>query len=219
MATYKQGFLGSFSGKLGNVIGTFWKGISVMRVVPANVTNPNTLAQQAQRNKFKLLSAFLSANAKFFKIGFGAMDKKMSQLNAAMKANFSAAIKGTFPDFSIDTTKLTVSKGQLPGLEGFTAEPGTNAVSLAWTDNSSVAGAAASDTINVAVFDEDTGESVTILQVAERLDEMASVPLPAGWTGKSVSVYAYLVNEDAAFGISSPSQVSDPVSKSGITVG
>ncbi|HLN52746.1 MAG TPA: DUF6266 family protein [Lentimicrobium sp.] len=219
MATYKQGFLGAFSGKLGNVIGTFWKGISVMRVVPANVANPNTLAQQTHRTKFRLLTQFLSANSKFFRIGFGALDSNMSEYNAAFKANFASAIAGTYPSLTIDVTKLIPSKGELPSLDGFAAESTVaNTVALSWTDNSSAEGATGADKINMAVFDEATGESVTILQGADRIDETATINLPLGWSGKKVSVYAFLNTESGISRISKASQVSDPVHVSGITV-
>lgn len=219
MASYKQGILGSFSGKLGNVIGTFWKGIAVMRVVPANVTNPNTLAQQAQRTKFKMLVQFLSANAKFFKLGFSAVDNKMTEMNAALRANFPNAISGTYPTLSIDAKKLVPSKGELPSLDGFEAvSTVANTIALSWDDNSSVPGAAGTDKINVAAFDEATGESFYLLQLADRIDESITLNLPSGWSGKTVSVYAFLVYEDAAFGISKLSQISDSVSVTGVLV-
>ncbi len=218
MASYKQGILGAFSGKLGNVIGTFWKGISVMRVVPANITNPNTLAQQAQRAKFKLITQFVAANAKFFKLGFGAMTARMTEYNAAIKANFSSII-GSYPTLSVDPKNLVTSKGELPSLDGFagvSTEPAT--IDITWDDNSGIQGAAATDKISMAAFDEATGEAVYALQSADRISESATFNLPASWTGKTVTVYAYLTREDIMFGIHSMDQISDSVKINGITV-
>lgn len=53
MAIIKKGILGGFSNKIGNVVGSTWKGIDVMRALPQNVANPNTEKQQRQRSKFK----------------------------------------------------------------------------------------------------------------------------------------------------------------------
>ncbi len=218
MASYKQGILGAFSGKLGNVIGTFWKGISVMRVVPANVTNPNTPSQQAQRARFKLLIQFLSANAKFFRIGFSAMSAKMTELNAAFKANYDAVL-GTYPTLTIDTKNLVTSKGELPALDGMAAvSTVANTIDVSWNDNSGVAGAAATDKISFGAFDEATGEAVYALQSATRLDESASVVLPAEWTGRTVSIYAYLTTEDSVFGLSKLSQISESTKVTGVTI-
>ena len=51
MATIKQGILGAFSGKVGSVVGSSWKGIAIMKSRPASVANPKTAKQVIQRNK------------------------------------------------------------------------------------------------------------------------------------------------------------------------
>jgi hypothetical protein len=219
MAKYKQGFLGSFSGKLGNAIGTFWKGIQVLRVVPANVTNPRTPAQVAQRAKFTLLTKFLAKNMKVFKIGFGALDLGMTEFNAAFKANYMNAVKGSYPEQAIDVKNIIVSKGVLPSLNGFTAVSTTpNTIDLSWTDNSSYEGATGTDKINVIAFDELSGESYYLLQVADRITESYTFNLPAAWSGKKVSIYAFLNSESGIGRISNSSQVSDSVSASNLTI-
>lgn len=57
MAIIKRGILGGFSNKIGNVVGTSWKGISVMRSLPQSVHNPRTASQTRQRRKFATVSA------------------------------------------------------------------------------------------------------------------------------------------------------------------
>lgn len=56
MAIIKRGILGGFSNKIGNVVGTSWKGISVMRSLPQSVHNPKTEAQEEQRTNFTVAS-------------------------------------------------------------------------------------------------------------------------------------------------------------------
>lgn len=51
MATIKQGILGAFSGKVGSVVGSSWKGIAIMKALPASVANPKTAKQVIQRSK------------------------------------------------------------------------------------------------------------------------------------------------------------------------
>jgi hypothetical protein len=58
MATIKQGILGAFSGKVGNVVGSSWKGIPVMKSLPPSVSNPRTAAQLAQRSAMSQAVAF-----------------------------------------------------------------------------------------------------------------------------------------------------------------
>lgn len=38
MGTIKQGILGGFSGKVGNVVGASWKGIDYIRSLPSSVS-------------------------------------------------------------------------------------------------------------------------------------------------------------------------------------
>lgn len=60
MAIIKQGILGGFKGKVGNVTGTSWKGRAVMKSRPLSVANPRTVAQIEQRTKLKDCTLFAS---------------------------------------------------------------------------------------------------------------------------------------------------------------
>jgi len=60
MATIKRGILGGFTGKVGSVIGSSWKGIETMRSMPISVLNPRTTAQINNRNRFKSV-AFIAS--------------------------------------------------------------------------------------------------------------------------------------------------------------
>lgn len=51
MGIIKQGILGGFSGKVGSVVGTSWKGRAVMKAMPLSVANPRTTGQVTQRNR------------------------------------------------------------------------------------------------------------------------------------------------------------------------
>lgn len=52
MGIIRRGILGGFSGKVANVVGSSWKGISVMKSLPLSVANPRTTGQVQQRTKF-----------------------------------------------------------------------------------------------------------------------------------------------------------------------
>lgn len=58
MATIKQGILGAFSGKVGSVVGSSWKGIAIMKSRPASVANPKTAKQVIQRSKMTATVGF-----------------------------------------------------------------------------------------------------------------------------------------------------------------
>lgn len=60
MGTYKQGILGPFSGKVGQVVGSFWRGVPYMRSLAPNIHNPQTASQMEVRGKFAAASKTLS---------------------------------------------------------------------------------------------------------------------------------------------------------------
>ena len=56
MGIIKRGILGGVSNKIGNVVGSSWKGIATLRSLPLSVANPNTSAQRNNRDTFSLMS-------------------------------------------------------------------------------------------------------------------------------------------------------------------
>lgn len=114
MGIIKQGVIGGFSGKVGNVIGASWKGIAYMRIRPTSVANPKTDAQLDHRMRFTVTLRFLQPLTQFLKIGFKNYAVKMTPFNNAMSYNFRNAIQGTYPNFTIDYPNAMVSRGQLP---------------------------------------------------------------------------------------------------------
>ena len=51
-AVIQRGILGGFKNKIGNVVGSSWKGIATMRALPLSVANPKTAGQVTQRSYF-----------------------------------------------------------------------------------------------------------------------------------------------------------------------
>lgn len=56
MGIIKRGILGGVSNKIGNVVGSSWKGIATLRSLPLSVANPNTAAQRSNRDSFTIMS-------------------------------------------------------------------------------------------------------------------------------------------------------------------
>lgn len=56
MGIIKRGILGGVSNKIGNVVGSSWKGIATLRSLPLSVANPRTKAQRDNRDTFSLMS-------------------------------------------------------------------------------------------------------------------------------------------------------------------
>ena len=56
MGIIKRGILGGVANKIGNVVGSSWKGIATLRSLPLSVANPRTVAQRTNRNSFAMFS-------------------------------------------------------------------------------------------------------------------------------------------------------------------
>jgi hypothetical protein len=88
MGVIKSGILGGFSGRVGNVVGGSWKGISYMRKLPDSVANPKTTPQTNQRNRFKGVSQFASdINSAIIKPLWDRFAQRESGNNAFVRQN------------------------------------------------------------------------------------------------------------------------------------
>ncbi len=195
MAIFSQGILSGFNGRIGNVIGSTWKGRSVMKIRPASVSNPNTERQQQQRARFGLVGRFIQAHRNLIRIGFRAYTKDMTSSNAAMSYNLANAIDGSYPDQYIDFSKVMLSMGSLATVSELSVvSEAAAAVTLTWTPNNQVGNAGDSDQLIVSLYDSDSGEVVYFPGCASRLDSTATLTLPAEWSGRTAEVFAFLVS-------------------------
>ena len=155
MATFKQGILGGFSGKVGGVIGSSWKGIDTMRSQPSSVTNPRTNAQVANRSRFKsvsqLAAAMLTTIVKPLNDRFA---QKMSGFNDFCQRNSSAfdALGAFVP------ANLVLSKGKLSAPAGLEQQASVDSEVVA-TFSSLLTGSfdAGTDKVYAVVLDKDGG--------------------------------------------------------------
>ena len=195
MAIIKQGVLGAFSGQVGTVIGTSWKGIAIIRSIAASIVNPRTPAQLEQRAKFSLVGKFLRTLTVFLRIGFKSAAVKMSGYNAAMSYNVKNAISGLYPDFTLNYAQLRVSQGSLPGAlnpVAVSVVPAT--VDFTWEDNSMDAGTMADDKVVLLVYNPAKGKTLNAIGAMTRVDGAQTLALPDAFTGDQVECYISFAN-------------------------
>lgn len=178
MGVIKRGILGGFSGAVGNVVGSSWKGIATMKSKPLSVANPNTAAQITQRGKMASAVAFakqiLTAIIKPLNDRFAS---GMSGYNLFVKRNIDL-----FLGFAIDPTiDFILSSGNVTAVEDLEAEGDVSAnnVVVEWNDNTGDGNALASDVAYAIIHDPDTG-IVTYNSGASRTAETMIIPLPEG---------------------------------------
>jgi len=212
MGTIKQGILGGFNGRVGNVVGSTWKGKSVMKIRPASVTNPNTERQQNQRARFGMVGRFIQAHRNFIRIGFRAFAKDITTSNAAMSYNLSNAVAGEFPDLSIDLTKAALSMGSLAIVDDAAVVSETaSTVSISWSDNSLESNASANDQLMVSFYEKNSNSVIYFPGCASRQQSAVTLSLPAKWSGQSLEVMLFMISIDGKCQSSDPETVSNTV--------
>lgn len=195
MGTIKQGILGGFRGRVGNVIGSTWKGQDVMKIRPASVFNPNTEHQQLQRAKFGLVGRFNQAHRNLIRIGFRAYTKNITAANAAMSYNLVNAVTGLFPDLSIDFSKVMISMGSLAAIDGVSVlSEASSSVTLNWTTDIQYGNGKDSDQFVASFYDSATAEVVYFPGCASRQEKTVSLNLPATWSGRAAEVFVFLIS-------------------------
>ena len=195
MGKIKQGILGGFSGKVGPVIGTSWKGKSVMRAIALSHNDANSEAQQQQRLKFKLLIQFVSRVNSFIELGFCNRAVGMTAPNAAMHANLDDAITGEWPNYKLDYGKTVVSAGTLDLPYNPTGTLDGNDIAVSWTDNSNLGNAHADDKVMLLAYNSSKDQTLSNTAAAERQDHNITLALPSAWSGDTVEVWMAMRRE------------------------
>lgn len=197
MGKIAQGILGGLSGKVGNIIGGSWKGIDYIRIKPANVTNPRTVGQVNQRNKFSATLEFLQPNKAFINVGYKSFAVKKTAFNAAMSEILANAISGIAPNFNVDYANALLSKGSLAGVLNPTTDLTTaGAVTFSWDDNTAGETAKATDKAMLLVYNPVKKESIYILDGATRSAGSETLIIPNTYSGDTVEMYMSFISED-----------------------
>lgn len=129
MGVIKRGILGGFSNKVGNIVGSTWKGRAVIKSLPLSVANPRTTPQTNQRTKFKTSAIFFGALLSgWVKPLWDRFSGDISGYNAIMKLNVENFSNSGDPDFN----NLVMSKGKMmvPELNSLSADSGDGIVTI-----------------------------------------------------------------------------------------
>lgn len=150
MAIIKQGILGGIQNKVGNVVGTSWKGIAVLKSMPISVANPRTAAQVTQRSRFANTVAFATAIlAEVVKPLWDRFAQRQSGYNAFVQANIPY-----FSDAGLDIPSgLVISKGKMTAtpIATVTADSGTGQLTVTWNNDAGEGFKQGTDTLFIVI--------------------------------------------------------------------
>ncbi len=190
MAIVQNPITGRTKKKFGTAVFSKQFGKNTMRTKPIEVRNPKTQLQKEQRSKFSLMVELSRMFLGFIRTGFKQVAIGMSQFNVFMKQNIGNVITGTYPTFSIDFTKLIVTKGTLTSADGGTATAAAgHKVTIDWVDNSGNGDAQATDKAMQLIINYDKKAIVQDTTLKTRVDITNQLTVPLSWVGDQVHVY------------------------------
>ena len=179
MATIKQGILGAFSGKVGSVVGSSWKGIPIMKSLPPSVSNPKTAGQVEQRSKMtNCVAAAKEILAEVIKPLNDRFVSRMSGYNAFVSRNISL--------FDSDglaipaDLKISQSRNKAQLIDALAAGQGLKALRIDWTSDAGTGFALGSDKPFVVVYNRNTNKWYGFAASSTRDADKADVEFPDG---------------------------------------
>ncbi len=196
MATISKGILGGFSGKVGTIVGTSWRGKDIIRSRPKATKRMPTENQLLQQMKFSLAISFLqplkSIQSRFFGMKIGVR----SRVNLAVSYTIREAIQVVNHLPELIYSKVLITKGELTGFQNVSLVLQAGGVlHLEWEDNNAQGNASPNDVVSIVCYSKNLKMFEIYEDVVMRSDMMVDVTLPSYCIGEVTEVWAYLHNE------------------------
>jgi hypothetical protein len=125
MAKIQRGIFGGFSGTIGGMVFSSWKGRPVVKKLPVRSKKDPSPAQLEQRVKFTLLGNFFKPLVPVLNKAFEKSKLHMTGFNKAISDN-KDIITGDYPDFRIDYTKVILCKEEVGRKDAVTVAAGAD---------------------------------------------------------------------------------------------
>ena len=194
MAISKNGILGGFSGKIGNVVGVRLNGEQILRTLPRPSKKTPTEKQNLQRLKFafaiEFTKPFLWITERFFMDDLSGGVRK----NKIISYTLSHVITIKDQEFNIEWSKFLLSSGALSGFHCLETHIEDQVISLQWQDNSHQGFANAEDDVYAVIVSESLEKIAFLEKISTRSTLHATLNLPTWLATETVHVYLFLHN-------------------------
>lgn len=211
MANYNQGILGPFSGKVGPVVGSTWKGRQVMkgRPYPKKKVTPSTLQAMIQQ-RFTVISRFLRPLGGYISMGmkFAAKAAAITPRNYATKRNMENSMNLSGGVWSVVPSTIEISEGNFGNVESLLLAQAANNLNVTWTNNAGPTIGVTTGGRNVVLHDSDkvwaiaynvekNEVSLPSSGAGSRDDASAVIPRPSSWVaGDHVHLYVFVMAQE-----------------------
>ncbi|MBN2743427.1 hypothetical protein LX69_01361 [Breznakibacter xylanolyticus] len=188
MGKFYKGILGGFSGKVGTVIGSRWKGLEYMRSKSAPRRGGFSLKQLEQQARFGLAVRFLQPLQPALAIGYRAAVRHSTFMNKAVSDLLQYAIEGDYPDYQVAPALVRIAQGPLQAPSGCNVAVQGGRVVVTWTAPTGQLRGSEHDGVLLVALTPG-GVPCFDLLTATRGQGTASVELPTADPGAQVYVY------------------------------
>lgn len=198
MSKIKPGQIGRFRGKIGEVVVSKFREMTIGRSTPSPSSKLPTAKQVKIRTVFGLIASFISKFRDFIAIGYPSTVGNLSGRNIAIKYHIANAVVNTPGGYEVDYEKVVLSKGTLTGIYDVvvTSLPDRE-LSVIWKMDTLInASNSADDTVAFAAYSPELGSTIGSANLAKRSDLKGSLNLMRAFAGKKVHVYLFLVDVD-----------------------
>ncbi|MGY4386278.1 hypothetical protein ACVWYN_003329 [Pedobacter sp. UYP24] len=197
MAFSEDGLFGKTNGKIGNLVYYQRMGKNVVRRV-GKTLKPATEAQLRCRMEMGVTSAFLKPLKGFVYVGFALEAAKLNQMvnntaNSNIKLN---ALKGTYPDITIDFPKVLVSKGDLKPAENPKVEKVAEGLKFTWDTTPDMAWPELTDQAMLLVYFPADRKALYNMFGPNRIGGTALLEMATPMLEKPMEVYISFITAD-----------------------
>ena len=224
MAHYNQGILGPFSGKVGPVVGSTWKGRQVMRGRPypkKNVT-PSVLQGRIQQ-RLTAISNFLRPLGGFVSMGmrYAAKAAGITPRNYATKLNMENSMNLSQGVWSVLPSTIALSEGNYGNIDSVLLTQTQQGFNVTWTNNGGAYIGLTAGGRNIMLNDidkvwlvlynvENNQTSIPVGGYASRDDSSVVISRPSSWvTGDHVHAYVFTMADVVYRYMTTPGTMTD----------
>lgn len=224
MARYVDGPMGPFSGKVGNIVGSYWKGRFVMRSAPDVSQVVPTPARLLQQQKFAIMSKYLNPLKGVINVGFAhdAELRKITPRNVAMSVNMANAMNWNGSAWEVVFDDVQLSRGAFLGVEDLYVGTQGNLMKVSWiyyypemaglTSTGKEVWTSPLDRVIVAICNTTTLE--TLFFNVQRDAGAVIEQIPAGWvSGQNIEAHVVTIPEIIAQYVSDPTNMTEEEQK------
>lgn len=197
MATFKNGFFGKKTGKIGNLVFYERMGKEVVRIIGKSL-KPPTEAQLACRQAISVTSGMLKPALAFLNIGFGPEGHKQQKLayNLAMSYNRLNALKGTYPNMEVDYAQVLFAQGDLLEPQNATVSLAAGGLDFTWLTYPEMPWPTLTDQVMLLAFFPLKGRCVYSVFWEKRITGTARLDLSAPLVTEYMETYIAFISAD-----------------------